>query len=88
MKRLTILALLALIGLGIVALTTATPTLAGKSCSAGGGCPPGQFCILGQCHKTIPCDIVLCAPCPEGTVHSPTNEDCCRCVPEKPKGKP
>ena len=27
------------------------------------------------------CSIALCAPCPDGSVPSPTDEDCCACVP-------
>jgi len=28
------------------------------------------------------CSVVLCAPCPAGTVASPVPGNCCRCLPQ------
>jgi hypothetical protein len=29
--------------------------------------------------KPVDCRLVLCAPCPEGTVLAPTPQNCCNC---------
>ena len=86
MRRLSVVALLTVVGLAAAAVLTTPSIEAGRPCSLSKGCPNGQFCIQGQCVKTIPCDIVLCAPCPEGFVLFPTNKNCCRCVEEKKPG--
>ena len=44
----------------------------------------GVFALGGPIVFPVPpddCSIALCAPCPEGSVPSPTDEDCCACVP-------
>lgn len=41
---------------------------------------------LGAAYLPVPaaaaidCSIVLCAPCPLGTIWSPTPTECCRCI--------
>ena len=44
----------------------------------------GVFALGGPIVFPVPpddCTIALCAPCPDGSVPSPTEEDCCACVP-------